>query len=290
MHPGHSFHPQRLCDLQFCPAWATFAGLQITRDDIMHVLSRLTTALAFALVLVFSSGVASAKKVEIIISKVSQKMTVKVDGDTEYVWPVSTGAARYETPSGTFRPFRMEEEHFSKEWDDAPMPHSIFFTERGHAIHGSFYVKSLGRRASHGCVRLAPDNAAKLFALVNSAGMSNTRVVLKGGLFDFGSASRSFAEVGNDIDKTVKKSQKRGFFWNFGQPKKKLADEAKKKKDVKPKKVSSAKKPDDNAKKVAAATAKKPDVKPKKVAEKCVEKDGKKVCAKPATVKAASNG
>ena len=71
----------------------------------------------------------------------------------------------------------MEAEHFSKEWDDAPMPHSIFFTDRGHAIHGSFYVKSLGRRASHGCVRLAPENAAKLFSLVSSAGMGNTKVV-----------------------------------------------------------------------------------------------------------------
>ena len=87
-------------------------------------------------------------------------MTVKVDGETEYVWPVSTGARGYETPSGKYRPFRMEKDHFSKEWDDAPMPNSIFFTGQGHAIHGSFHVKSLGRRASHGCVRLAPDNAA----------------------------------------------------------------------------------------------------------------------------------
>lgn len=150
--------------------------------------------------------VADAKRVEIIISKVGQKMTVKVDGDTEYVWPVSTGAARYETPSGKYRPFRMEVEHFSKEWDDAPMPHSIFFTGRGHAIHGSFYVKSLGRRASHGCVRLAPDNAAKLFALVKANGMSNTSVVVKGGFFDFGSTPRrSFASIGDDIEKTIKK-------------------------------------------------------------------------------------
>ncbi len=119
----------------------------------------------------------------ITINKVSQKMTVALDGDTLYKWPVSTGASGYETPSGSFRPFRLEREHYSKEWDDAPMPHSIFFTGRGHAVHGSYHVKSLGRRASHGCVRLHPDNAAKLFALVSKTGMSNTRVVVKGGFF-----------------------------------------------------------------------------------------------------------
>jgi len=119
----------------------------------------------------------------ISINKVSQKMTVSLDGDTLHRWPVSTGARGYDTPSGNFRPFRMEKEHYSKEWDDAPMPHSIFFTGRGHAVHGSYHVKSLGRRASHGCVRLAPDNAAKLFALVQKTGMSNTRVIVKGGFF-----------------------------------------------------------------------------------------------------------
>jgi hypothetical protein len=271
----------------------------------MHLCSRLASALALVLALVFSSVNASAKKVEIVISKVSQKMTVKVDGDTEYVWPVSTGAARYETPSGSFRPFRMEAEHFSKEWDDAPMPHSIFFTDRGHAIHGSFHTKSLGRRASHGCVRLAPENASKLFALVGEAGMSNTRVVLKGGLFDFSGGSRSFAEINNDIDKTVKKTNRRGFFWSLSQPKKKAEVKAAKKKDLKPKKVLAtkksdekakkpttvaSKKPEDKAKKVAAVATKKPDVKVKKVVEKCVATDGKKVCGKAPVVKAASNG
>lgn len=135
---------------------------------------------------------AAVKKVKpqprlvILISKPAQKMTVTLDGATKYRWDVSTGARGYDTPSGSYRPFRLEKEHFSKEWDDAPMPHSIFFTARGHAVHGSFHVKSLGQRASHGCVRLHPDNAAKLFALVGQTGMSNTRVVVKGGFFDGG--------------------------------------------------------------------------------------------------------
>jgi hypothetical protein len=131
---------------------------------------------------------ASAQKILISINKVSQKMTVSVDGEEKYVWLVSTGAPGYDTPSGSYRPFRMEATHFSKEWDDSPMPHSIFFTPVGHAIHGSYYTKRLGTRASHGCVRLLPANATTLFAMVQAAGMKNTTVVVRGGVFDFGAA------------------------------------------------------------------------------------------------------
>ena len=60
------------------------------------------------------------------------------------------------------------------------MPHSIFFTRIGHAIHGTFEVKRLGTAASHGCVRLEPANAATLFALVRSEGLKNTKVVVTG--------------------------------------------------------------------------------------------------------------
>ena len=61
-----------------------------------------------------------------------------------------------------------------------PMPHSIFFTRLGHAIHGTEHVDKLGNRASHGCVRLDPDSAATLFTLVQEVGMPNTTVVVTG--------------------------------------------------------------------------------------------------------------
>jgi hypothetical protein len=114
------------------------------------------------------------------VDKSAQVVTVTRDGQTLHTWPVSTGRPGYATPSGNFTTFRMEAEHFSREWDDAPMPHSVFFTKQGHAIHGSFDTKRLGSPASHGCVRLAPANAAKLFALVKQEGLSNTQVVLTG--------------------------------------------------------------------------------------------------------------
>ncbi|WP_134500659.1 L,D-transpeptidase [Microvirga pakistanensis] len=116
----------------------------------------------------------------ITVDKTTQRMSVSVDGQPRYAWSVSTGKAGYETPVGTFGPSRLVKDHASKEWDNSPMPHSIFFTHRGHAIHGSNATRSLGRPASHGCVRLAPANAAKLFALVRSEGMRNTKIVIKG--------------------------------------------------------------------------------------------------------------
>src|SRR5881392_2446068 len=119
-------------------------------------------------------------KVAITIDKDNQQMTVAVDGVARYHWPVSTGIPSYETPNGSFRTFRMEEDHFSKEFDGAPMPHSIFFTKIGHAIHGTDSEGRLGTPASHGCVRLTKANATTLYQLVKEQGVLNTSVTLTG--------------------------------------------------------------------------------------------------------------
>src|SRR3979490_2374296 len=134
---------------------------------------------AFAGLMVFATGAAQAN-VSITVDKNAQEMTVAVGGVERYRWPVSPGIPSYETPSGSFRTFRMEEDHYSKEFDDAPMPHSIFFTKIGHAIHGTASVARLGTPASHGCVRLSRANASTLYALVQSEGVLNTTVTLTG--------------------------------------------------------------------------------------------------------------
>jgi hypothetical protein len=136
--------------------------------------------LAAALAAGLLSAPCAQAAVTVTIDKSIQQMTVAVDGRPLYQWPVSTGKGGYDTPSGKFKAFRMERDHFSKEWDEAPMPFSIFFTQKGHAIHGSLDVKRLGSPASHGCVRLLPANAEKLFALVEQEGVLNTTVVLTG--------------------------------------------------------------------------------------------------------------
>src|SRR5882672_72442 len=134
---------------------------------------------AIAGLMLFATGAAQAK-ISITVDKNAQLMTVAVDGVERYQWPVSTGIPSHETPNGSFRTFRMEEDHYSKEFDDAPMPHSIFFTKIGHAIHGTDSVNRLGSPASHGCVRLSRDNASTLYALVQKEGVLNTTVTLTG--------------------------------------------------------------------------------------------------------------
>jgi hypothetical protein len=114
------------------------------------------------------------------IDKTKQEMTVFLDGVERYSWPVSTGRAGYSTPSGTFTATSMNEVWYSKQWDNSPMPHSIFFIKDGHAIHGSYEVKTLGKPVSHGCVRISPQNAAMLYDLVAKTGLKNTQVVLAG--------------------------------------------------------------------------------------------------------------
>src|SRR4030081_3113808 len=134
---------------------------------------------AFTGLMLFGTAAAQAK-VAITVDKDNQRMTVAVDGVERYHWPVSSGLPSYETPNGSFRAFRMEADHYSKEFDDAPMPHSIFFTKIGHAIHGTDSESRLGTPASHGCVRLSRANASTLYALVQSEGVLNTTVTLTG--------------------------------------------------------------------------------------------------------------
>ncbi len=118
--------------------------------------------------------------IQITVDKAAQTLTVARDGAVLHTWPVSTGRVGRFTPSGNHQAFRMERDHYSREFDDAPMPHSIFFTKRGHAIHGSFETRKLGRPASGGCVRLAPENARVLFELVKAEGVLKTKVVVAG--------------------------------------------------------------------------------------------------------------
>ena len=108
----------------------------------------------------------------------TQQMIVADEWHTIYTFDVSTGRKGHTTPTGTFHPIRMHEMWHSSKYENAPMPWSIFF-HGGYAIHGTNDIKHLGHIASHGCVRLHPDNAKLLYDLVREYGMGNTVVLLK---------------------------------------------------------------------------------------------------------------
>lgn len=129
-----------------------------------------------AMVLVLASAVGA--KAAMLVAEVSlsaQELTVVYKGEPLTRFAVSTGRAGFRTPEGTFRPQRMYREYFSKQYDGSPMPNAIFY-DRGYAIHGSYETSSLGRPASHGCVRLHPQDAEKFFDLVVAVGPENTAI------------------------------------------------------------------------------------------------------------------
>jgi hypothetical protein len=138
---------------------------------------RLVTVFAAAAILL--GGFARAQAgIIVTIDKTVQKLTVEVDGVTRHRWPVSTARWGYRTPNGSYRPQWLARKWYSTIYDGSPMPYSIFFNG-GYAIHGSYEISRLGRPASHGCIRLHPDNAAVLFKLVQ-ANMKDTLIVVSG--------------------------------------------------------------------------------------------------------------
>jgi len=138
---------------------------------------RLVVALA-ALVALSAGTVSAQASVVITVNKTTQRLSVSVNGEPRYEWPVSTARWGYNTPNGTYRPERLERTWYSSKYDNSPMPYSIFF-DGGYAIHGSYEISHIGRPASHGCIRLHPRNAAVLFSLV-SAHPGDTSIVVQG--------------------------------------------------------------------------------------------------------------
>jgi lipoprotein-anchoring transpeptidase ErfK/SrfK len=143
-------------------------------------MKRVITAFAgvvFAGLACMLSPTAASANVVARVDISSQRMNVSVDGWPRYSWAVSTARRGFNTPTGSYRPQRLYRSYFSKKYYNSPMPHSIFF-RGGYAIHGTNYMGQLGRPASHGCIRLAPGNAATLYSLVQSYGKGNTRIVI----------------------------------------------------------------------------------------------------------------
>jgi lipoprotein-anchoring transpeptidase ErfK/SrfK len=109
----------------------------------------------------------------------AQRLNLSWDGARRESWPISSGREGYATPRGVFRPQWSSKMWYSRTYDNAPMPHAVFFNG-GIAVHGTQSIGALGRPASHGCVRLAPAHAARLYELVHKHGYARTRIEVFG--------------------------------------------------------------------------------------------------------------
>ena len=95
-----------------------------------------------------------------IVSLRNQRITVYDANGWILRAPVSSGQKGRETPAGIFSVIQKEAEHYSNLYDDAYMPHMQRITWSGIALHGGLLP---GYPASHGCVRMPFDFAARLF-------------------------------------------------------------------------------------------------------------------------------
>ncbi len=127
-----------------------------------------TSALALSALALVVSGNAAEALVNVQIDLTHQRMHVQ-SNEGDYDWPISSARSGFSTPGGSYAPTHMELMHYSKKYHMSPMPHAIFF-RGGYAIHGTYETGSLGRPASHGCVRLSPGNAARLYDMVKAEG------------------------------------------------------------------------------------------------------------------------
>jgi lipoprotein-anchoring transpeptidase ErfK/SrfK len=137
-------------------------------------MTKLLVLACFALALFAAPARADLRAV---IDLSEQRLHVYLDGVHRYTWLTSTARRGYRTPVGSYRPIRLERSWYSRKYDWAPMPYSVFFYG-GYAIHGTTEIRNLGRPVSHGCVRLHPNNASILFDLVRRYGSANTRIVV----------------------------------------------------------------------------------------------------------------
>src|SRR5712672_461534 len=95
-----------------------------------------------------------------VVSLHNQRITVYDANGWIVRAPVSSGQKGRETPAGIFSVIQKEAEHYSNLYDDAYMPHMQRITWSGIALHGGALP---GYAASHGCVRMPYDFAARLF-------------------------------------------------------------------------------------------------------------------------------
>jgi lipoprotein-anchoring transpeptidase ErfK/SrfK len=148
----------------------------ISTNNLINIAAAVLTGAA----LVLSAGSGTAHAASKIVARVDisdQRMEVLVDGRPTFEWKVSTAGKGYVTPTGSYKPTRLEAMWYSKQYDNAPMPHSVFFNN-GYAVHATNAVKRLGTPASHGCVRLHPNDAADFYQLVEVFGPANTSIVI----------------------------------------------------------------------------------------------------------------
>jgi len=126
-------------------------------------------------------------KVWVQVVKSTQRAYLFMDGKHVDTWKVSTGKEGHSTPDFDKHPNgRVYDSYSSKKYSGGDyqglgnMPYAVFI-DGGFAIHGTpaSNWSKLGTRASHGCIRVHPDNARTFNRLVHQVGIYQTWVTVQ---------------------------------------------------------------------------------------------------------------
>lgn len=120
------------------------------------------------------AGIEGGIWVEVSLTK--QTMVIYKGKTAIFRSRVSTGQPGFESPTGIFYVQRMLEfddmdgEFLGEDYFYRNVPNVMYFTDRGHALHGVYWHDDFGTPLSHGCVGMPPEAAAYLFSMA-SVGM-----------------------------------------------------------------------------------------------------------------------
>jgi lipoprotein-anchoring transpeptidase ErfK/SrfK len=130
---------------------------------ILHVVGAFAVAVAATLLTGFASaeaaGAPCAYAASACVDLSTQQAWLMNNGQVTYgPTPITSGRPGEGTPIGRFNVQWKDRDHYSREYNNAPMPYSVFFTTTGVAFHeGSL------QRQSGGCVHLGHDAAVTFF-------------------------------------------------------------------------------------------------------------------------------
>jgi lipoprotein-anchoring transpeptidase ErfK/SrfK len=106
----------------------------------------------------------------VLISLADQQMWIFEGNMIMQRFPVSTGVPGHRTPTGTYSVHNMSSRAYSNRYE-CWMLNWMAITGDGlfgmHALQGTSYLRHLGSVASHGCIRLSPENAEWLYGWVD---------------------------------------------------------------------------------------------------------------------------
>lgn len=117
---------------------------------------------------------APAGPIVITVDVAAQTLSVFRDGYEIGASAILYGADEKPTPLGTFPISQKDAHHFSRTYDNAPMPYALRLTGDGVFIHGS---KVEWGYATHGCIGVPVAFAKKLFAV---AGIGDRVIITRG--------------------------------------------------------------------------------------------------------------